>query len=193
VYSHIQRFFAKFPKIELGDITLRDLMLSDKGGYFDMMSHPEGVQYLSDEDIPQSVEDAESEIKYWGGLFYKRHSIFWAIADSDDKFIGTIGYNNWNFHNKRAEISYDLMHTHWRKGIMTKVLRNVIIFSFKTMDLNRIEARTMEGNIASQKLLEKVGFKYEGTQRGYRIIRGKPENIRLYSVLKQDYATFLND
>lgn len=194
MYSHIQKFFSKFPVIELGDIRLRDLMLSDKEGYFNMMSHPEGAQYLSDEDVPKSIDETESEIKYWGGLFYRKQSIFWAIADaSTDKFMGTIGFNNWNFHNRRAEISYDLAHEHWRKGIMTRVLTNVAIFGFKTMDLHRIEARTMEGNEPSQKLLVKTGFKFEGTQRGYRVIKNKPEDIKLYGLIKPDYSTFLND
>jgi ribosomal-protein-alanine N-acetyltransferase len=60
------------------------------------------------------------------------------------------------------------------------------------MNLYRIEARTMLDNIASQKLLEKVGFKKEGILRGYRIIRGEPIDVVLYSITRNDYATFLS-
>lgn len=153
------------------------------------MSDPEVVKYLSDEDIPTSVEAAEDEIKFWGGLFYRKQSVFWAIADTaSDKFIGTVGYNSWNFHNRRAEISYDLMKEHWRKGIMTKALNNALIFGFKDMDLMRIEARTMLDNIPSQKILEKVGFKKEGVLRSYRVIRGKPTDVVLYSLIRSDFS-----
>lgn len=191
--SMLQKFFSRFPVIELGDIRLRDLMLSDKEGYFDMMSDPESAQYLSDEDVPKSLEETEEEIKYWGGLYYRKQSIFWAIADSKtDQFMGTIGFNNWNFHNQRAEISYDLLKKHWRKGIMTRVLNNVMIFGFKNMNLYRVEARTMLGNQPSKGLLEKVGFKHEGVQRGYRIIRGQPTDITLYGLTKKDYSGFLS-
>ncbi len=188
----LQKFFSRFPVIELGDIKLRDLMLSDRGGYFKMMSDPEAVQYLSDEDIPKTLEDTDEEIKYWGGLYYRKQSIFWAIADSKtDEFMGTIGFNNWNFHNQRAEVSYDLLSEHWRKGIMTRALRNVMIFGFKNMNLYRVEARTMLDNQPSKGLLEKVGFKQEGIQRGYRIIRGQPTDITLYGLTKKDYSGFL--
>jgi [ribosomal protein S5]-alanine N-acetyltransferase len=189
---NVYKFFSKFPTIDLGSIRLRDLMLSDKEEYYAMMSDHEVVQYLSDEDIPTSVESAEQEIKFWGGLFYRKQSVFWALADtSNDKFIGTIGYNSWNIHNRRAEISYDLMRDHWRKGIMTKALNNALIFGFQQMDLMRIEARTMIGNIPSQKILEKVGFKKEATLRSYRMIRGEPTDVLLYSLVRSDFAAFL--
>jgi [ribosomal protein S5]-alanine N-acetyltransferase len=186
---NLQRFFSRFPVIDLGNIRLRDLMLSDKEKYFEMMSDSEVVKFQSDEDIPTTIVDTESEIKFWGGLFYRKQSVFWAIADSEtDKFIGTIGYNNWNFTNRRGEISYDLMSEYWRKGIMTKALTNGLSFGFKEMDLYRIEARTMTDNIPSRKILEKVGFKLEGIQRGYRIIRNVPVDIALYSIIRPDFS-----
>ncbi len=188
----LHKFFSRFPNIELGDLKLRDLMLKDKERYFQMMSDPEVTQFLSDEDVPTSVDEAEREIKFWGGLFYRKQSIFWAIADSKtDEFIGTIGFNNWNFTNGRAEISYDLIQDYWGKGIMTRCLNNVLIFAFKNMGLNRIEARTMLSNGASQRLLDKTGFTREGVQRGYRIIRGKSTDIVLYGLVKDEYGGFL--
>jgi ribosomal-protein-alanine N-acetyltransferase len=192
VAVNVYKFFSKFPTIDLGSIRLRDLMLSDKEEYYAMMSDPEVVKYLSDEDIPTSVESAEQEIKFWGGLFYRKQSVFWAVADTtNNKFIGTVGYNSWNIHNRRAEISYDLMRDHWRKGIMTKALNNALVFGFKNMDLMRIEARTMLENIPSQKILEKVGFKKEGILRSYRIIRGEPTDVLIYSLVRSDFAAFL--
>ncbi|MFI4984082.1 MAG: GNAT family N-acetyltransferase [Rickettsiales bacterium] len=187
------RFFSRFPALSLGDIKLRDLMLGDKERYFEMMSDPEVTKFLSDEDVPTSVSQAEEEIKFWGGLFYRKQSVFWAVAEtSSDQFIGTVGYNTWNYSNKRAEISYDLMRAYWRKGIMTRALNNALIFGFKEMDLLRIEARTMVDNIPSQKILEKVGFKREGLQRNYRVIRGEPIDVVLYGLTPSDFKLILS-
>ncbi len=189
---NLQKFYSKFPIIELGDVKLRDLMLSDRQDYFDMMNDEEVAKFQSDEDVPSTLEEAENEIKFWGGLFYRRQSIFWAIADSKtDQFMGNIGFNSWNITNRRAEISYDLMKPYRRKGIMTKCLTNALIFGFKAMNLYRIEGRTMPGNEPSQKILEKVGFKKEGIQRGYRIIRAQPADIVLYGITRDDYSGFL--
>jgi ribosomal-protein-alanine N-acetyltransferase len=59
------------------------------------------------------------------------------------------------------------------------------------MNLHRIEARTMLHNVASIHLLKKIGFKQEGVLRGYRIIRGEPTDVTIFSLIKEDFAAFL--
>ena len=102
--------------------------------------------------------------------------------------IGTIGYNSWNFYNGRAEICYELMPEYWRRGIMTKCLTNALSLGFKKMHLHRIEAKCMVHNIASQGILNKMGFKREGILRHYRVIRGKPTDVCLYALLREEFA-----
>ncbi len=186
-----QDFFSKFPIIDIGNIRLRELKITDKDRYYEMFSDPEVSQYQSDEDMPKSPNDALEDVKFWGGLFYRKQSIFWAIAEaSSDNLIGTVGFNTWNIYNRRAEISYDLMKQYWRQGIMTKVLTNCIRFSFTKMNLNRIEARTMLGNIPSCRLLEKIGFKEEGVVRQYRFVKERFIDIKLFSLLKKEFPVF---
>lgn len=186
--NYLQSFFSKFPVIHLGNVVLRDLRLGDAADYFALMTDPLVNQFLSDEDVPKTMDGATNEVRFWGGLFYKKSSVFWAIADSTSgRLVGTIGYNMWNFYNRRAEICYDLMPTYWRQGIMTKALANVLDLGIKKMRINRIEARCMLHNKASQRLLEKMGFKLEGTIRQYRIIREVPTDVLLYSLLRKEY------
>jgi ribosomal-protein-alanine N-acetyltransferase len=182
------KFFANFPILDCGLVKLRSLQLSDSEDYFKLLAAPEVNQYLSDEDIPQNILQAADEIRFWAGLFEKKQSIFWAIATpKEDKLIGTIGFNSFNIHNRRAEISYELSHHFWRRGIMSKVLSKILNFAFSEMHINRIEAKTMIDNLPSQKLLDKVGFLKEGTAREYRIIRGIPVDVALYSLLAKDF------
>lgn len=191
---NIQKFYHRFPKFDFEEFKFRELMLSDKQEYFDMMSDPVVVQYLSDEDVPTSLEHAESEIKFWGGLFYRKQTIFWAIAEQEsDKFMGTVGFNTWNYQNHRAEISYDFAKAYWGRGIGTKLVKRGLIFGFKEMDLYRVEAKTMVDNIASQRILEKLGFVREGVLRGYRYIRGQQTDIVIYGLLKPDFLKLFPD
>ena len=69
---------------------------------------------------------------------------------------------------------------------MTKALNNALIFGFKEMGLMRIEARTMIENKPSQAILDKIGFKYEGMLRNYRIIRNQPVDVMLYAITPSD-------
>jgi ribosomal-protein-alanine N-acetyltransferase len=54
---------------------------------------------------------------------------------------------------------------HWGKGLMTEAVRAVVACGHQTFRLNRIDAWTMPGNAASDRVLEKSGFQYEGTLR----------------------------
>lgn len=185
----LSSFFSKFPDIDLGDIKLRDLSLRDTENYYKLFADPKVSQYLSDEDIPNSLEAALTDVKFWGSLFYRKQGVFWAITtNKNDQLIGTIGFNSWNFHNKRGEISYDLMSEYWGQGIMTRVITNIMVFAFSKMGIYRVEARTMKENERSQKLLYKIGFKQEGILRGYRIIRDEPQDIALFSLISPDFS-----
>lgn len=177
-------FFSKFPTIDLGDIVLRDLSFADSQRYYEILSDPNVGQFLSDEDVPNSVHKAKEEIKFWSSLFYKKQSIFWGIAEkAQNNLIGTVGFNYWNFSSYRAEISYDLASTHWRRGIMTRILIAVLDFAYHRMCLNRVEAKTMTNNIASANLLLKIGFHKEGVLKSYRKVHGKFINVDLYSLI----------
>lgn len=190
--SKLRAFFSAFPTIHLGNIVLRDMRMNDSLAYYEYLNNPMVSQHLSDEDIPTNAQEALNCVKAWGGLFYNKQGIFWTIAETQtDKLIGSIGLSSWNFSNRRAELSYDLAYEHWGKGIITKAISNVLKIAFNDMMLYRIEARTMEGNSASKHILAKFKFQQEGILRGYRIIRDKPENIWMYSLVRPDYPEIL--
>ncbi len=188
----LNSFFSKFPTINLGNIQLRDLSLKDAENYYKLFADTKVSEYLSDEDIPKSENEALEDVKFWGSLFYRKQGVFWAIrTDNSDQLIGTIGFNSWNFHNKRGEISYDLMSEYWSQGIMTKVVTNIMLFAFSKMDMYRVEARTMINNERSKMLLKKIGFKEEGILRNYRIINREPKDIALFSLIRSDFSSSL--
>ena len=76
-------------------------------------------------------------------------------------FLGTIGYNNFS-EKHRANLGYDLQSIYSNKGYMTEAIEAVVEFGFNNLNVNRIEAEVMIGNIQSEKLLLKLGFHNEG-------------------------------
>lgn len=63
---------------------------------------------------------------------------------------------------KNAEMGYWLAEPYWGNGIITDAVVKMIEYGFSTFDITRIYARPYGKNIASQKVLEKAGFKLEG-------------------------------
>ncbi|MBP7273279.1 MAG: GNAT family N-acetyltransferase [Saprospiraceae bacterium] len=62
---------------------------------------------------------------------------------------------------KNAELGYWLGEPFWGKGIITAAVREMVNYGFDTFEITRIFARPFGNNLASQKVLEKVGFQLE--------------------------------
>lgn len=86
------------------------------------------------------------------------------------------------------ELSYFLREEAARQGYMTEALTAVIRYLFDIdPELECVSARSFAPNIASRKLLEKLGFQQEGTVR--RCVRGHGGIVyddTLYSLFKED-------
>lgn len=87
----------------------------------------------------------------------------------------------------RAHVSYAIGSGHWGKGIVVAAMRIAIPCVFEKFPfLVRLEALVEEGNVGSQRVLEKVGFKREGLLRKYGFNKGEIRDMLMCSFLKTD-------
>lgn len=173
--------FEDFPVVKLEKSVLRQLTRNDASDFFRYMTNPNVKKYLSEQDCPISVQHAEEELSYWGGLFSRRLSFYWGIADKDtNKLIGSCGYNVWNKTNSRVELSYDLDYSYWGMGIMTEAVSAITDFAFSKMKVVRSQATVVCDNLASIRLLEKCGYIREGVLANYAILGGKVFDSYMY-------------
>ena len=178
---NIQYFFNNFPVLDLGDIILREIEISDAPDYFDYMSRKEMESFLTKDNMPESLEKAVEEVKYWGSLFPSKRSIYWAIALKDtNKMIGTAGFNVISFPNSRAELSYDLSPDYWGKGVMLKSIKGILTFSDQGLEIVRVQATVITDNERSIKVLERCGFKKEGILEKYEVVEGQHKDYYMY-------------
>jgi RimJ/RimL family protein N-acetyltransferase len=86
-----------------------------------------------------------------------------------------------------AECGYSLSTAFQGRGLMHKALTRLIGDLFARTRLHRLEARTALANVASQKVLEKLGFRREGTLRGYFQLDGEWVDNYLFAIVKEDW------
>ena len=70
---------------------------------------------------------------------------------------------------------------------MVQALHLLLADLFLNSPLERIEARCDTRNRASQRVLEKVGFRQEGRLRGYFVMGGERVDNFLYAILRSDH------
>ncbi|MEK3988553.1 MULTISPECIES: GNAT family N-acetyltransferase [Robertmurraya] len=69
------------------------------------------------------------------------------------------------------------------KGYTTEALQLVVDFAFRELKLHRIEAGAMPDNLASIRVLEKVGFKKEGIAKENLRINGKWTDHQILAII----------
>jgi len=100
---------------------------------------------------------------------------------------GGVGMQVEAAHN-RAELGYWIGVPFWRNGYATEAASAVVRYGFETLKLHRIYASYFPGNAASKNVLEKVGMKYEGCQRGHFRKWGEFLDAELYGMLDEDWT-----
>lgn len=177
-------YFKKFPVFDLDDIVLREISVEDAKNFLSYISNPHITKYLSSDDLPSNIDQSRNELLYWSGLFYRKASFYWAVADSkNNKIIGTCGFNNWSITHNRIEISYDLDFEYWGKGLMTKSVKKICEFAFDSLNVVRIQATVAEDNVRSIKLLERLGFTNEGLLKKYGTLNNQVKNFYMMALV----------
>ena len=88
---------------------------------------------------------------------------------------------------KQLEIGYSLVPSERGKGFCSEAVKIMVDYLFLSKDIMRIQAQTDQRNAASQKVLEKAGFKKEGTLRKNFFMRGELRDCYIYSILREEW------
>ncbi len=107
--------------------------------------------------------------------------------DRVDELVGRFQYFDINVRNHSAEFGYTVNPKFRQQGIGTKMLVTAITYLFSTTDLNKLYCQTAAFNIASIKILEKLGFQREGILREHHELDGKLWDDYIYSILRREW------
>ena len=86
-----------------------------------------------------------------------------------------------------AEIGYWVGRRHWGKGLATEAAKLIVREGFKKLKLHKIYATHHPKNIASGRVMQKLGMKYEGTLRQHVKSRGKYRDMVHYCILRSEF------
>jgi ribosomal-protein-alanine N-acetyltransferase len=120
----------------------------------------------------------------------KPHASYRWFVKYGGKIVGSVSLSNINGMMRTAEISYGLDDAWHSRGLGTRAVSLLVKKVFAGTGLRKLLAVVHDGNVASQRLLEKIGFKKEGFLREHYLINGKPEDEVLYGLLRADKITY---
>jgi [ribosomal protein S5]-alanine N-acetyltransferase len=160
------RTFQHFPILHTERLTLRDLRPTDAEALFGNYSDPRVTRQLGIAPH-RTLEDTHDFLLDMHAWYRNRQVVRWVLTlrNGDDHLIGTLGFHQFDFGARRAEMGYEMNPTYWGNGYMSEAVAAIMDYGFYRMGLQRIEAGTDGINERSQRLLERLGFKQEGCLR----------------------------
>ncbi|MBD1862055.1 MULTISPECIES: GNAT family N-acetyltransferase [Trichocoleus] len=105
----------------------------------------------------------------------------WAMVEKQHgELIGHCGLQ-WLQNTSEVELAYAIAHDYWNKGLTTEAARASVRFGFETLQLQRIVSIALPTNLASQRVMQKAGLKYEKRAHYYNL------EVAYYSLNREDY------
>lgn len=101
--------------------------------------------------------------------------------------IGTATLTVHSAEHRQGEIGYALHADHWGHGYATEAARLLLDFGFAALALHRIVATCDPRNLASARVLQKLGMTHEGHHRETMRLRDGWRDSDLYSILEDEW------
>ena len=110
---------------------------------------------------------------------------------ADGAFIGWCSLTGWNPDYRSASTGYCFDDAAWGQGFATEAARALLQWAFDTLEINRVQAETDTRNLASARVLEKLGFTREGTLREDCVVNGEVSDSWVYGLIRREWQPSL--
>ena len=138
-------------------LIVRKLVTSDLDAFHKMQSNPKVMQYTT--GIVKDLEGHRTELQELISKYDFIDNDFWIYAverKKDAVFIGTVALVKYEGND---EIGYRFLEKFWGNGYGTEACKGLISYCRKN-NFRKLIAYAVDTNIASQKILEKLGFEF---------------------------------
>jgi ribosomal-protein-alanine N-acetyltransferase len=166
--------------IETERLILRHFTPDDLDALSLINSDAEVMKYIGD-GSPQSREQTSARLaaimNHWEQHGFGPYAI---VYKEHDALIGFCGLQFLD-ESSEVEVGYRLASSYWGKGIATECAAASLLYGFSELGLGRIVAVAHPSNKASQRVLEKIGLRYEKEAHYYNA------NVKYYAITRAEY------
>ncbi len=170
-------------------LTLRPFSYDDNDDMLTYWVSDPQIQSLYSEPTYTTKKEVQELLDKYISSYQRSDYYRWAIIEKESGIcIGQIAIFLVDNKNHFCEIEYALGSTFHRKGYATEAVRSILDFCFNKVNFHKVQVCHKEGNFASQGVIKKCNFTYEGTLRDFFFMDGKYVNRLYYSMLKDEYV-----
>lgn len=167
-------------------LLLRPVGESDSADLFALLGDRHAMRYW-DEPPWEHADLAAGFIQQSQARAAEGSGVRLIVADRESAgFLGWCAINDVDPDFRSAGLSVALSPLAWGRGYATEGLTALLDWAFPRFDLNRVQAETDTRNLPCARLLEKVGFRREGTLRQDCVVEGVVSDTWVYGLIASD-------
>ncbi len=177
------------PPLTDGVVALRPLRADDAPDITAACQDPAIQRWIPMIPVPYAEADAKRFILMTLQAWHDGTGCEFAIADvATDRYLGSVGLHL-GPNPRRHAIGYLVAPGARGRGIATRAVSLVTRWAFERLAIERLALWTLPGNVASQAVAEKAGFRYEGLIRNWEADRDdRPVDAVMFSITPEDVA-----
>ena len=181
----IKEIFANIPRLETERLILRRIKESDYLDIYEYSSDIEVTKYLT--WYPHtSVKETKDYTNYLQKRYDSGKFFDWGLIYKEDgKFVGTCGFTSINLNKNTCEAGYVLSKKYWGMGLVPEALECVMEFAFNYFKFDRVEARYLDGNANSKRVMQKSGMVLEKIDYNILHVKGEYKTVYTYYITKE--------
>ncbi len=175
-----------FPTLQTQRLQLRELVASDAPPLFAIYSDADSMRWFGADPMTDLVQ-AQALIETFAQWRTQPNpGTRWGI-ELEGALVGSCGLFKWNRGWNSCALAFELAPGARGKGLMGEALRAMLDWGIAHMQLHRAEALVHPHNNASLKVLERLGFKSEGTLREAGFWGGQRHDLHVLGLLTQEW------
>jgi len=169
--------------LEKEDVVLRPVEKDDAEFLQETVLEPEVRNTIGRAPKPTSIE----EQKDWIEKNRKDDDVAQFLIEYKGEKAGNMTLHGLETDYRRGEFGISIHPDFQGKGIGTRSVKLIVKYAFETLNLHKVKGGYLEHNSASKRVMEKAGFREEGTGRDFKYVDGEWKDVIWMSILEDEY------
>ncbi len=154
-------------RIETPRLLIRPFTLDDAEAIHRVFGDPVAMQYVGG-GVIESVERTRKRLERLIAFQRDYGYSYWAVVEKTlGEVIGDCGLVPFEEKGPGVELGYDIRRDLWNRGYATEAAQACLDYGYNVLQLPDIAALFFPDNIASRRVLEKIGMTERGRGRYY--------------------------
>ena len=176
------------PAIQTSRLTFREFTVDDYDAVHVYASDPEVTRYTAfGPNTPEQTMGFLQFVSDESSQADRANYTFALIHKQTNKLIGSCGSMRSDTNGPQYSFGYVLHKDWWRQGLASEATAALVKFGFDELRAHRLWAHVFLGNTASERLLQKLGFRYEGCTLKSFFVRDAWHDLQTFAMLRSEW------